>query len=69
MLPMVLKEPGKARFKAIMSWTTEGWQGEVTLGDFTLMADLGIMMGLWGLGLIVGISLPVLVKGSCTGYH
>ena len=63
MLPMVLKDPGKAHFKAMMSQTTEGWQGEVTLGDVFLMADLAVMMGLWGLGLIVGISLPVLVEG------
>ena len=63
MLPMVSKEPGKAHFKAMMSWTMEGEQGEVTFVDFTLTADLVGMMGLWGLGLILGCSLPAVVGG------
>ena len=48
MLPMVLKELGKAHFNAIMSWTTEVEQGEVALGKCTLRADL---MGIIALGI------------------
>ena len=40
MLPMVLMELGKALFNAIMSQTWALEQGEVTLGDCTLKADL-----------------------------
>ena len=43
--PMVLKEAGKACFRAIMSWTTAVVQGEVTLVDFTLRPDLVIRLG------------------------
>ena len=40
MLPMVLKELGKARFNAIMSQTWVVVQGKVALGDCTLRVDV-----------------------------
>ena len=40
MLPVVSKELGKALLNTIMSWPWAGEQGEVTLGDCTLRADL-----------------------------
>ena len=43
---MVLKEAGKACFRAIMSWATVVEQGEVTLIDFALKADLVLRLGM-----------------------
>ena len=40
MLSMVSKELGKAFFNAIISWTWAVEQGEVTLGNCTLRADM-----------------------------
>ena len=41
MLPVVLRELGKACFNAIMSQTWVVVQGEVALGDYTLRVDIG----------------------------
>ena len=60
MLPMVLKELGKACFSAIVFWTWAVEEGEVTLGNCTLRADL---VGSVGLGqrqhTRVGISIDL----------
>ena len=40
MLPRCQRSWGKALFNAIMPWTWAVEQGEVTLGDCTLRADL-----------------------------
>ena len=42
---MVLKESGKAHFKATMSQTMAVEVGEVAFVDFTLRADLGLVVG------------------------
>ena len=44
-LPMVLKEFGKAHFKATMSQTMAVEVGEVTFDNFALRADLGLVVG------------------------
>ena len=46
MLPMVLKEPGKAFFKATMSWAT-AVAGDVIITSVLmgLRADFGFMVG------------------------
>ena len=46
MLPMVLKESGKARFGAMMSWTADVAQGAVTLVDCTFRVDFRGMIAL-----------------------
>ena len=46
---MLLKEAGKANFRAIMSWTMTVVQEEVTLVHFTLRADMVIRLWAWGI--------------------
>ena len=45
MLPMVLKESMKACFKATTSQTMAVEVGEVTLVDFALGVDFGLVVG------------------------
>ena len=45
MLPIVLKESGKACFKAMMPWTMAMEVGVVTSADFALKVGLGLVVG------------------------
>ena len=70
MLPVVLKESGKAHVKAMMSWTFAVEGGEVASTNFILRAGLGLVMGGWDMqGLMAGRGFTSVVGGFLHCVH